>query len=325
MPEKVSDVIARSLGGFEKPLDWEAKYEARKAALDAEALKYLHAKFPDADESIFFTAYRGIRLEHVVEAEAVCDAASIDYACGHCGDGGCLLPEQYRDRRSRPVVSIENGCLSVRWTRGIKCHNPAVNGDFVRMFQKSRLVEDDLRKTFGKYEVITGVEEARRKAWDAANGQNCLVIAGKTGTGKTHLAVAIAIYAMRQGRQAMFFDVCELLDELREASRDNSDRYYELMRSCKEVPCLVLDDMGKERTTAAGMDYLYQIVNHRYRHNLQTILTTNASDFEELSSWSSSEYVIPMISRLTGRGAWVTIKNAEDYRQREVKESAGQR
>ena len=128
-----------------------------------------------------------------------------------------------------------------------------------------------------------------------------------------------------QARQAMFFDVCELLDELREASRDNSDRYYELMRSCKEVPCLVLDDMGKERTTAAGMDYLYQIVNHRYRHNLQTILTTNASDFEELSSWSSSEYVIPMISRLTGRGAWVTIKNAEDYRQREVKESAGQR
>ncbi len=131
---------------------------------------------------------------------------------------------------------------------------------------------------------------------------------------------------MKQGRQAVFRLVSELLDELRGANVNDGDKYLSLMRDLKEVPCLVLDDLSKERTTKAASDYLYQIIDYRYRRELQTIITTNAQSIEELESWEDSRYITPIVSRIIERGEWVTIANAENYRfvskEHEVKSNA---
>ena len=149
-----------------------------------------------------------------------------------------------------------------------------------------------------------------------------LVLSGKRGTGKTHLATAIAIYAMKHGRGAIFRLVNELLNEIRRAVAENGD-YFSVIQGFKEIPCLVLDDLGKERTTDFGLDALYEIVDYRYRHELQTIITTNAKTIEELASWGKEEYMTPIVSRVLERGAWVTISNADDYRvKRGVKSNA---
>lgn len=320
MTEKVADVVARELAGFEEIPDWQAKFEAMKSQLDAQALVYLKAKFPGFDEAIFFTDSRGVKREHITDAEDICDAAKIDYACANCKNAECLLPENFKNRNSRPVVLIRENqdginFLCVRWTSGLKCHNENVNGEFMCLFRQSGLTQSQMHMTFDSYNVASGTKSAKIQAWKAAKEQSCLILAGKAGTGKTHLAVAIALYAMKSGRPAIFRLVSELVDELREANRDNSSRYYELIKTYKEVPCLVLDDMGKERTTRAGLDYVYQIVDYRYRHELQTILTTNAPDSDTLSKWGDEEYIVPMISRIRGRGMWVTIEQANDYRQ----------
>ena len=291
MTEKVADVLTREAGSFAalwSSPEWKARQEVRKSQLDERALSYLRAKFPDADETVFFTDSTGAKLEHVIEAEIVCTAAKIDYACANCKNGRCLLPEKFMDRSSRPVALIRENrdgvkYLCVLWTGKFFCRNDPFSGEFGRMFKNSGLVETQITQTFENYggvspEVIT----AKTQAVIAARDMSCLILAGKAGTGKTHLAIAIAIDAMRHGRQAIFRLVSELIDELREANKDNSDKYYELMKTYKEVSCLVLDDMGKERTTKAGVDYVYQIVDYRYRHNLQTIMTTNAPNEKTL-------------------------------------------
>lgn len=190
----------------------------------------------------------------------------------------------------------------------------------MELFANSGLTEFEQHMTFDNYEVSGGNSKARLQAYRAASERSCLILAGSFGVGKTHLAVAIAQYAMEDGRQAFFRDVGSLLDELRQANFADTDSYRELMRAYKSVPCLVLDDMGKERVTDAGQDYLYQIVYDRDRHGLQTILTTNARSYDELCSWSGkdggSNYVLPIVSRIRGRGAWVTIGNTGDYRQK---------
>jgi DNA replication protein DnaC len=75
-----------------------------------------------------------------------------------------------------------------------------------------------------------------------------------------------------------------------------------------------LDDLGKERATGAGLEYLYQIINFRYLSDYQTIITTNAADQDELVKWSDADYFVPLLSRLNEKGVWCAIKKAGDYR-----------
>ena len=301
-----------------------AEYEARKAREDDQALTYLRVKFPGVEESAFFTDYRGNVSKHVSEARAVIKAATIERTCSQC-DGKCTLP----DRNRKPIASIEESpagfkYLEIRWTCGMTCRYDPMSGEFGRMYRASGLIPSQLRQTFGNYEATTSKElkDAMQSAVKAAKNNTGLVLSGKRGTGKTHLAVAIAIYAMKHGRQAIFRLVNELLNEIRQAVAENSD-YFSVIQKFKEVPCLVLDDLGKEKMTDFALVALHDIVDYRYRNELQTIITTNAKNIEELATWSDEQYTTPMVSRVMERGAWVTITNADDYRvKRGVKSNA---
>lgn len=296
--------------------EWRSQLETSKAREDAEALEYLRKRFPDIDDEIFFTDYRGKVHGHVIDAVSVIQAAEIERTCLRCV-GKCTLAE----KDVKPIPSIEESpagfkYLAVRWECGITCRYDPLSGEFGRMFHASGLVKSQLQQTFENYESGENKElkEAKKVSILAAKEQSCLILGGRAGTGKTHLATAVAIYAMKHGRQAIFRLVNELLDELRDANTDNGDKYSSLMQRLKEVPCLVLDDFSKERITKAGSDYLYQIIDSRYRKEEQTVITTNAQTIEELEKSQNAEYITPMVSRLMGRGSWVTISHAEDYR-----------
>ena len=124
---------------------------------------------------------------------------------------------------------------------------------------------------------------AQKKVLEVARNGSNLILAGKWGMGKTHLAITITLNVMKSGRQAIFRAANEMANELREANI--TGEYYELMRPFSEVPCLVIDDLGKDRGTDAWCDYLYQIIDYCYTHDLQTIITTNTMTLEELAGW----------------------------------------
>lgn len=294
--------------------EMKSQLEARQAREDEEALAYLHGKFPGIDTSAFYTDYLGNVSNHVTDAQSVIKAAMIEHACTNC-EGKCTLPR----RNGKPVVIIEESpygfkYLEVRWTCGISCRYDPMSGEFGRMYRESGLTPSQLRQTFETYETCSSdTMNARTSAMLSAMNNTGLVLSGKRGTGKTHLAVAVAIYAMKHGRSAKFRLVNELLNEIRRVVAENGD-YFSVIQRFKEIPCLVLDDLGKERTTDFSLDAMYDIVDYRYRHELQTIITTNAKTIEELASWGNSEYTTPMVSRVLERGTWVTITKADDYR-----------
>ena len=285
------------------------------------ALDYLRAKFPGVPDEVF----TGVNFR----AHDIAEAAKIEAICAKCNGGKCQLPDRIRQRNSKPVVSIEENfrgekSLSVRWTCELPCRFNPLTGDFGRMFRKSGLTKIQLQQTFKSFNVDTSSQdllEAKTKAVQAASEGTCLIITGEAGTGKTHLAVAIALFAMKQGKQAIFRVVSEMLNEIWEAIATNGD-FFGLMRTFKEAECLVLDDFGKENITNARISYLHEIVDYRYRHDLQTIVTTNAKSPEELSRWSNADFITPVISRLLERGDWLTIRNAENYRSKKGKVSS---
>ena len=298
-----------------------APQEELEAAGKITIADYLSAKFPDATDMKLITD----KLRHD-ELRSLKEALEIDSACAFCHSGECCsLPKGCDRTQGRPIATLESDfmgrkSITIRYSTRIRCRHedekPKPDPEFERRVKYSGLTANRTSKTFTAYEA-TEPELIIAKAHAilaVKNGTN-IILAGKAGTGKTHLATAIALEVMRAGHQAIAQNLPEMLDEICRAHKEQTDPFG-LMIKYKSVPCLVLDDWGKERTSDARLDYLYQIIDYRYRHGLQTIVTTNALDMEGLKNKFNADKIEPLVSRLLENGTWVTIHSAKNRRMR---------
>jgi len=110
----------------------------------------------------------------------------------------------------------------------------------------------------------------------AENPQGWIILAGPVGSGKTHLASAVANYRISLGHPAFYITAGELLDHLRSAFSPNSEvGYDELFEQIKESPLLLLDNLNYSATTAWSKGKLDQILEHRFNGRLPTLITTS--------------------------------------------------
>ncbi len=101
-----------------------------------------------------------------------------------------------------------------------------------------------------------------------------LVLTGAYGSGKTHLAAAIANQRAALGQTALFVVVPDLLDHLRATFSPTSQfRFDKRFEEVRTAPLLVLDDLGTESASPWAQEKLYQLFNHRYNARLPTVIT----------------------------------------------------
>ncbi len=112
--------------------------------------------------------------------------------------------------------------------------------------------------------------------------QGWLLITGRYGCGKTHLAAAIANKSIEVGVSTLFLTVPDLLDWLRYAYSGVDLSFEDRFEEIREIPLLILDDFGTQNATAWAQEKIFQILNHRYINHLPTVITSNmpTSDFE---------------------------------------------
>lgn len=119
------------------------------------------------------------------------------------------------------------------------------------------------------------VQAAQASADFARAPRGWLMLMGGYGTGKTHLAAAIANYRQQQGDAVMFITVPDLMDYLRTTFSPNSSRSFdELFNDVRNVRLLVLDDMNTEYAKSWAKEKLFQLLDYRYVGKLPTVITT---------------------------------------------------
>lgn len=111
----------------------------------------------------------------------------------------------------------------------------------------------------------------------AGLAENVLFV-GSPGVGKTHLAVALGIEAVRAGREVRFVDCARLVVDHEDASSrgilKKRLKYYAHSR------LLIIDELGYLDVGSAGADLLFQLISTRYEQR-STIITTNVG----ISGW----------------------------------------
>jgi DNA replication protein DnaC len=145
------------------------------------------------------------------------------------------------------------------------------------------------------------------------NPRNWLVLAGNVGSGKSHLAFAIANALLNRGVGVYWETMPELRDALRAGYKDGSyDDRFTLM---KRVPVLILDDLGTENASDWVAEKLFQLFNARYLKSAPTVVTTNL-DIENAEAKLSER----VRSRLLDRKLSTVVQlPAGDYRVAEGK------
>jgi DNA replication protein DnaC len=114
----------------------------------------------------------------------------------------------------------------------------------------------------------------------------CLI--GPHGIGKTHLAVAALRAAIARGNQGLFFEVSDLLRLIRSTYNPVlRTAEMDVLQPLLSAQLLVLDDMGKEKTSEWVEETMTYIVNARYNQRLITIFTTNYADDPDVENLDS--------------------------------------
>jgi len=111
-------------------------------------------------------------------------------------------------------------------------------------------------------------------------GDKGLLIIGKIGTGKTHLAVGIIKeLIVNRGLPCLFYDYRELLKEIQNSYNATvQTTELDVLRPVFETDVLVLDELGAVKPTEWVWDTVSLILNTRYNDNRTTIITTNFDD-----------------------------------------------
>ena len=130
----------------------------------------------------------------------------------------------------------------------------------------SRLPDPESQRLFSR-----GLQTAKSFAEEP---RGWLVFTGHSGSGKTHLAAAIATRCMERGQTVFFMFVPDFLDYLRGTfSPESPVSYDDLFQHVRNAPVLLLDDLGSHTSTPWAQEKLFQVFNHRFNALLPTVIT----------------------------------------------------
>ena len=250
---------------------------------------------------------------------------AVEYAAGYEQTMEEAREEMNKSRRDSSLMrkSIErynNAKIMLEWYHGYdtrdsfgnRVHIPGMiqklAGEAQRLKESSNLGARFENRTFGNFEVRREPEAYKgclaysNRENLFSDSRNSLLIFGGYGSGKTHLAAAIANSLIDRGIPVLFATYADHLEHIREEFDKTGKRMY--LSKMKNTPMLVLDDVGKEKLTDWAKEIMFSVINYRYEHKLPFVLTTNLNESQLGNHIGGAVYsrMCEMCSAVTTKG-----------------------
>jgi DNA replication protein DnaC len=147
--------------------------------------------------------------------------------------------------------------------------------------------------------------------------RECVLALGNSGTGKTHVALAIGLAACQKGYRVRFTTAASLVHELMEA-RDEK-RLLRFQKHLASFELLIVDELGFVPLSKTGAEMLFEIFSQRYERSA-TMVTSNLPFNEWTEILGSERLTGALLDRLTHH-VHILEMNGESYRLKESKQT----
>lgn len=196
-----------------------------------------------------------------------------NYSCQKCRDLGYIFVKG--DNNNEGAVACE--CLAKKQA--------------FEKLQKCGLSDVFKQKTFSNYSCSNKFQiQAKHKALtycqDYFANSSSLILCGKSGSGKTHLGIAVMLELINKNVNCKYVEYNNMMVNLKQSVMDEENHMRE-MEKYLNPKVLFIDDFLKGKTTLADLNYIYRIINTRYIKGNHLIISTEKS-IKEILLWDEA-------------------------------------
>ncbi len=137
-----------------------------------------------------------------------------------------------------------------------------------------------------------------------------ILLLGNSGTGKTHIALALGLAACQRGHRVRFLTAAVLVGELIEARDEKHLRRFQKQLAAHEL--LIIDELGYVPLSKTGAELLFETISQRYERN-STLITSNLPFDEWTEIFGSERLTGALLDRITHH-VHILEMNADSYR-----------